>query len=211
MRGNILTATAAAVLALAGDGTVLAQVQRSGGGESQKIMQQYQQLAAERTSLQAQVAQLQKDLDAAKVDLAAMKKERDALKGQAGGGAAAINKANSEKQSAEQSLEQSKQRMTELIGRFRDAAQTLKTVESDRADLQKKLSISSTAFDKCAEDNLQLYEINGEILNRYEHVGWFTKATAAEPFTKITRTRIENLVDEYRVRAEQLRVKKRAQ
>ena len=44
-------------------GPVGAQTQRSGGGESQKIMQQYQQLAAEKTSLQSQLAQMKKDLD----------------------------------------------------------------------------------------------------------------------------------------------------
>src|SRR5262249_35462806 len=63
-----------------------AQVQRSGGGEAQKFMQQYQQIAGEKTALQAQLAQMKKDLDAAKADLAAMKKERDALKGRAAGG-----------------------------------------------------------------------------------------------------------------------------
>jgi ribosomal protein S19E (S16A) len=57
---------------------------------------------------------------------------------------------------------------------------------------------------------MQLYEINREILNRYEHVGLFTKVSADEPFTKITRTRLENLADEYRQRAQELQVKKPA-
>jgi len=46
-------------------------------------------------------------------------------------------------------------------------------------------------------------------LDRYDHVGLFTKASAVEPFTHITRTRLDNLVVEYRERAEQLRVQKR--
>ena len=37
-----------------------AQTQRS-GGEAQRFMQQYQQIAAEKAALQGQVAQLQKD------------------------------------------------------------------------------------------------------------------------------------------------------
>src|SRR5271168_5508264 len=66
-----------------------AQVERSGGGEMQKIMQQYQQVAAEKTALQSQVTQMKTDLDTAKTELAAVKKERDALKVRAGGTAAA--------------------------------------------------------------------------------------------------------------------------
>lgn len=190
----------------------LAQIQRSGGaaGESQKIMQQYQQLAGEKAALQSQVAQMKKDLDEAKSTLAAVKKERDALKSQVGSAAAATAQSVAAKQATEKSLDQYKQRMTELVARFKETATNLKEVESDRTKLQNDLRERSSAYDKCAEDNLGLFEINGDLLDRYEHVGLFTKVSASEPFTKITRTRIENLVDEYRARALELRVKKQA-
>jgi chromosome segregation ATPase len=191
-----------------------AQVQRSGGGEAQKIMQQYQQVAAEKTALQAQVTQLKKDLDAANTELAAVKKERDAAKAHAGVPPAAVAQANAQaaaaKDAAERSLDQSKQRMTELVSRFRDTATNLKDVEADRAKLRKDLADRNDAFDKCALDNTQLYEINGEILDRFQHVGLFTRVGSAEPFTKITRTRLDNLAVEYRERAQELRVKKSA-
>ena len=187
-----------------------AQVQRS-GGESQKFMQQYQQIAADKSALQAQLAQVQKDLDAAKGELAAVKKDRDLLKARpAGVPAGAVAQLTASKDAAERSLEQSKQRMTELVGRFREMATNLKEVESDRAKLRSDLDQRNAAVDKCAENNLGLYSINGEILDRYEHIGLFTKVGAAEPFTKLTRTRMENLVVEYRARAEDLRIKKAA-
>jgi chromosome segregation ATPase len=187
-----------------------AQTQRS-GGDTQKFMQQYQQIAAEKTSLQAQVAQMKKDLDAAQTELAAVKKDRDALKQHAGSSAAAaaaLTAMTASKQTAEKNLEQYKQRMSELVTRFRDLAANLKDVEADRSKVRQDLQERSGAFDKCAEDNLQLYEINREILDRYEHVGPFTKVSSVEPFTRITRSRIDNLVDEYRARAMELRVKK---
>jgi chromosome segregation ATPase len=187
-----------------------AQVQRSGGGEAQKFMQQYQQVAAEKTALQAQVAQMKKDLDATNAELAAVKKERDAAKAHVGVSPAAIAQANSAKEAAERNLDQSKQRMTELVGRFRETATNLKDTEADRVKLRKDLAERNSAFDACAANNMQLYEVNREILDRYEHVGLFTKVSANEPFTKITRVRIENLVDEYRERAQELRVKKTA-
>jgi len=191
-------------------GPAYAQVQRSGGGETQKIMQQYQQLAGEKTALQAQLEQMKKDLDKAKADLAAMTKERDTLKARpAGVPAATVEQLTSAKESAEKNLEQSKQRMTELVARFRETATNLKDTEADRAKLHAELDARNTAFDKCAEDNLQLYEINRDILNRYDHVGLFTRISADEPFTRITRNRLDNLVVETRARAEVLRVQKR--
>jgi chromosome segregation ATPase len=184
-----------------------AQTQRS-GGDAQKFMQQYQQLAGEKAALQAQVEKMKKDLDGAKADLAGMTKERDALKAHAGGSAAVLAQLTASKNAAEKNLEVSKQRTEELVGRFREMASSLKDVEADRNRFHKQLDERNAAFDKCAVDNLSLYEINSDLLKRYEQVGLFTRASASEPFTRITRTRIENLADEYRSRAEELRVKK---
>jgi chromosome segregation ATPase len=195
---------------LAAYGPALAQIERSGGNPSQKIMQEYQQLAAERTSLQGKLAQMQKDLDAAQADAAAAKKERDALKGQVSGVAAAVEAAKAARANADQSLTQYKQRLEELVAHFRETAAALKQVETDRDKKAGELAARNAAFDQCAENNLQLYEITGEVLDRYAHVGLFTKVSASEPFTQITRTRIDNLVDDYRERARELRVKKAA-
>jgi chromosome segregation ATPase len=186
-----------------------AQTQRS-GNETQKFMQQYQQLAAEKTALQAQTTQMKKDFDTAQADLAAVKKERDALKSRAGGSSAEFAQLAAGKEAAERNLEQLKQKTTELVARFREMAVNLKEVESDRAKLQNDIKERSVAFDKCAEDNLGLFEVNSQILDRYEHVGVFTKVGTADPFTKIARTRIENFVDEYRARALELRAVKKS-
>jgi chromosome segregation ATPase len=211
MMPHPIAAGIALTMVLAG-AAAQAQTQRS-GGDAQKFMQQYQQIAAEKTALQAQLVQMKKDLDAAQTELAATKKERDALKKHAGSSAAsaaATAALTASKQTAEKNLEQYKQRMSELVTRFRDLAANLKEVEADRSKVRQDLQERSGAFDKCAEDNLRLYEINGEILDRYEHVGLFTKVSSAEPFTRITRSRIDNLVDEYRARALELRVKKQS-
>lgn len=188
-----------------------AQVERAGGGSSQKIMQQYQQLAAEKTALQTQIEGLKKDLDTAHAETAGLKKERDALKAVAARGSAAETaQAKSSKEAADRAAEQSRQRMAELVTKFREMAQNLKEIESERTVLRADLNQRNQAFDTCAEDNLSLYETTLQVLDRYERTGLFTKVSASEPFTKITRTRIENLADEYRERALQLRVQKRA-
>ena len=187
-----------------------AQVDR-GGGNSQKIMQQYQQLAAEKTALQTQIEGLKKDLDTAHAETASLKKERDVLKAAAARGSAAeAAQAKSDKEAADRAAEQSKQRMAELVTRFREMAQSLKDIELERTQLRTDLGQRNQAFDTCAENNFSLFEITTQVLDRYERTGLFTKVSASEPFTKITRTRIENLADEYRERAQELRVQKRA-
>jgi chromosome segregation ATPase len=197
-----------AVTTMASQAPVHAQVQRSGGGgETQKIMQQYQQVSAEKTALQAQVAQLKKDLEVATGELGTVKKELVVAKGHTGVSPAAVTQATAARDAADRNLEQSKQRMAELVTRFRETATNLKEIEADRTKSRKDLSDRNEAYDKCALDNAQLYDINGEILDRFAKVGLFTKASATEPFTRLTRTRIDNLAVEYRQRADQLKVK----
>ena len=187
-----------------------AQTQRS-GGEAQRFMQQYQQIAAEKSALQGQVAQLQKDLEATKAQLAAAKKDKDAQQGRASASAAAaVTQANSARDAAEKNLEQYKQRMTELVNRFRETATNLKDVEADRTQLRKTLEERNSAWGKCADDNAQLLKINNEVLDRYGHVGVFTKVGSADPFTRITRNRLDNFAVEYREKAQEHEVKKPA-
>ena len=117
-----------------------AQVQRSGGGETQKFMQQYQQLAAEKTALQAQVAQMKAELDGTKAELAATKKDRDVLKAHAAAGASegvTVVRLTAARDTAEKSLELYKQRLNELIARFRETNSNLKQVETERSSVRK--------------------------------------------------------------------------
>lgn len=186
-----------------------AQVERSGGNETQRIVAQYQQVAAEKTALATQLETMKKDLASAQSEIASTKKERDALKARVGSATASageVTQLTASRDAAEKNLGAYKQRLEEVIARYRDLAAKLKEVETDRSKQAADLTERNAAFDKCAENNSQLYEISSQVLDRYEHVGLFTKVSATEPFTRLTRTRIENLADEYRQRARENRL-----
>ena len=135
MIGNRPTiAFSIAILALSSAG---AQTQRSGGGETQKIMQQYQQVAAEKTALQAQQAQAKKDLEAAQVEIAALKKERDALKSRSTVSAAQsaqLAQLAAGKESTEKSLEQLKQRTAGKLVIFGSGELIATLIDADLID-----------------------------------------------------------------------------
>lgn len=203
-------AMAIAILGLASVQGALAQVQRSGGGANAQLAQQYQQIVVERTQLQADNDKLKKQLEDIKKQLQAVQQQLGASKKGAATSASQIAAAQAASQTSAQSLEQAKSRMQELVGRFRDTAVTLRGVESERAQLQQQLAQSKSDFDKCAERNYQLYQLDTEVLDRYEHEGTLSHVARAEPFTRIKRVQVENLVDEYKVRAEELRLQQAA-
>lgn len=201
----------AVILALAfcSSHSALAQVERSGGANAQLAMQ-YQQSLAEKTQLQSDNAKLKSELDAVKKQLDAQAQQLKALKAGAGGAQAALAAAQATGQRTEQNLTQTTAKLQELISRFREMATTLRQVEAERTDLQQQVSRGTSALDQCAQRNEQLYQINAEVLNRYEHEGAFSRLAAAEPFTRIKRTQIENIALEDRQRAEAVRMQRAA-
>jgi hypothetical protein len=188
-----------------------AQVQRSGGGggaANAQLMMQYQQADAERTQLKSDNAKLKKDLDDLKKQLDAARKQAAVSKAGVNRDAAQLAAAQAANDRSAKDLVDAKGKMQELVGKFRETITQMRGIESERSQLQQQLAQSKTAFDQCAERNYSLYQVDNEVLDRYSHEGAFSHIASAEPFTRIKRTQIDNLVLEYKERAEELRIKK---
>jgi chromosome segregation ATPase len=193
-----LAACLPALLLIAGLAT--AQTQRAGGGNA--MAQQYQELAKERTQLKAQIAKLEAERDEMQKQLKAASAERDGLKAKVGAAqaSAASDKAHSE--STEAALAENRRKLEELVGRFRELAKTLRDTEAERIQLAGDLGIRRRELEVCVDHNHKLVGLSHEVLDRYEHVGLFESLARAEPFTRIKRTEVENLSDEYRDRVD---------
>lgn len=183
-----------------------AQVQRSGGA-SAALMQQYQQVSAERAQLQADNEKVKKDLDDSKKQLAALRQQLAVAKAGAGRSEAVLATEKASADSDSRALADTRAKMQELIGRFRDTIASLRTTETERGELQQRLTEKTAAVDKCAERNEQLYQVTEEVLKRYQSEGVLGHLARAEPFTRLKRTQVDNLVFEDRQRAAELRTK----
>jgi chaperonin cofactor prefoldin len=185
----------------------LAQTERAGGGGANAALaQQYQQAMAQQSTLQAENTKLKKSADDLKKQLDAANKQLAGLKAGSTHGQAALLAAQHESETANKNLEDLKAKAQELVGHYHETIANLRTVETDRTQLRRDLADSKTQFDHCAASNYDLYKINGEILDRYEHQGMFSYMERSEPFTRLKRTQIQNIADEYKERAEELRV-----
>jgi len=185
-----------------------AQTSRGGGGgASPQIMQQYQQLSAERTALVTENARLKQDAEEAKAQLGALRKERDALKARGGGAGRDIEKANADKAAAELALADARRRLEALLAKYKETIGVLETVEGDKARLDREAVTANQALDQCAVHNVALYDVAIEVLGRWEHDGLWSRLGRAEPFTRLKRTELENLVDGYRARADESKLR----
>jgi chromosome segregation ATPase len=183
-----------------------AQTARSGGGGNAVLMQQMQQLAAERTTLQAENEKLKTQLAEVTKDRDGLKTAQQGVERRARDASAALAQSNTQRTAVDEELTQTKAKMQELIARFRETIQKLREAETADATDKQALTARERELTVCADRNVALYRLNDEVLTRLDKVGFWSKASMAEPFTKIKRTQNENLVDDYRSRAQEQRL-----
>jgi len=97
---------------------------------------------------------------------------------------------------------------TGLIGKIRETAQTLREVETDRSQARSELSVKQRELNVCVDRNAEMYLLTNETLDRLPGRGAFATFADHEPFTRLSRTRLDNLIEDYRYRIEKLRVEK---
>jgi chromosome segregation ATPase len=167
-------------------------------------MQQMQQLASERTSLQAENAKLKKDLEDLRKDRDALKNSQQALDKRAKSSEAALKQHLAQRQSgADQELAQTKEKMQQLVGKFRETLQTLKEVETAQTTAKQTLATRDRELKVCVDHNQALYKLDDEVLTRLENQTMWTRVAAAEPFTRIKRTQLANYATESRAKADE--------
>jgi len=183
-----------------------AQTARSGGGASAQLMQQMQQLASERTGLQAENAKLKKDLESTRKERDALKNAQQALDRRAKFSEVSLRQTLIQREASDKELAQTKEKLQQLVSKFRETLQTLRDVETAEMSTKQTLSARDQALKVCTDRNLALYNLNREVLARLEGQSVWTRAAQAEPFTRIKRVQLENIVDEYKDRADEQRV-----
>lgn len=198
-------AVLAAGLVLGLGGQVVAQTQRS-GSDNARLMQQLQQLTSDRARLQQDNAELQRRLGEQKGMVAGAGAEQARQGARVHRLQAENERLQASEAAASAALEKSRTQLQELVGRYRELAQTLRDTESERSGLQGSLQAARTGLDSCADRNAKLYLLGVDILDRLESRGFWSAVKDREAFTRLSRTRLENLVDDYRDRLQALRL-----
>jgi chromosome segregation ATPase len=194
-----------ALILLLSAAAALPQTERSGSADA-RVMQQLQQLTTERVGLQAENAKLKQDLERAQKELQKATSGRAALENRARALEASASRGEAATKQSEEQLERTRTQLQELITKFRETAQTLRDVETDRATARSQLAVKERELTTCVDRNARLYTLNAEVLDRLEGRGFWSAVGSAEPFTKLKRVQLENLIDDYRYRVEELRV-----
>lgn len=190
--------------------TSQAQTQRSGNADA-RVAQQLQQLSNEQVALQAENTKLKQELEQAKAELQKVSSAAKASESRSRALEVSAARGTTASQQAEEQLERSRTQLQELVTKFRETVQSLRDVEAERGTLKGQLAARDHELKTCVDRNAAFYNLNTEVLDRMKNRGFWSSVAEREPFTRLKRVELENLSDDYRYRAEELRLEKQRQ
>jgi len=166
---------------------------------------------------QGQVATLQATQAQSDTDNAALKAKVDALNSQI---ASLTKQSEDDKAASDKSISDLKAQNADLttqIGKLNDAlaawekddkeyVQLAKAKEEARAQLAAQVIVLQRTIDDRETKNLALYTLGNEILTRYEKFSLGDALGAKEPFTGLSRVKLQELVQDYKDKISDQRV-----
>lgn len=90
------------------------------------------------------------------------------------------------------------EKLAEARKTLADTSEKLSAAESDNRGLRDVGARQKEAIALCGQRNVKLYEYGNELLGAYQGKGCASALMQAEPFTRLKRIEVENMVEDYR-------------
>ncbi|MBI5041247.1 MAG: hypothetical protein HZB57_08635 [Gammaproteobacteria bacterium] len=176
---------------------------RSGGGDTaaRQAQAMIQKMAAEKTELQKQNGELTTKV----ADLEQHIKELESETKQRSG---ELDQAQRSNEGLRARVERDSERYKELSARHGQTTDTLRDAKADIQLLHGAVQERDHWITDCRSKNEAMYKTNSELLAAYRDKGAWAALKQREPLTGIASVQVENAVQEYQFRLEDLRTVK---
>jgi len=189
-----------------------AEPRDAGSQEAARAELLLRQIADERDALKGENAKLQEQVDNLKKDLDSRTKELDHFKKSLNTSGSALSQEQEKNKALMDRLLETRQKFQEVIDKFKDTIATLRSVEADRAQVKATLSDTNREVEDrtrelsaCIRKNIDLYQADLGLVEQYEHKGVWAALFQKEPVTGFKQVQIENAVQQYQIRLDELR------
>lgn len=174
------------------------------------VMQQLQDAQGQVATLQATQAQSDKDNADLKAKVDALNSQIAALTKQSADDKAASDKAIADLKSQNSDLATQIGKLNEAVAAWekddKQYVQLAKDKEAARAQLAAQAIVLQRTIDDRETKNLALFNLGNEILTRYEKFSLGDALGAKEPFTGLTRVKLQEFVQDYKDKISDQRV-----
>ncbi|MBI1397120.1 MAG: hypothetical protein GC151_14185 [Betaproteobacteria bacterium] len=159
-------------------------------------------MAAENAKLQAEIQKLKRSAAKIEDSLSAERKRLSRAAGDLGETKADLDRVKGEKDALQAKLDATEaelQRTSDELARTTGALDAAKAqLDATSGQLEKKTAANAS----CEQMNDKLYGIATDLLAKYRKVGFWDVFKRREPFTGVRRVEVENLLEDYRDKAD---------
>jgi hypothetical protein len=151
--------------------------------------------------LSIEKAELDKTLAKQKMEIEKLSKEITQLK------AESKNKLDAAQKNQQQIVSQLKSAQQKFENQLQSENAKSTSLITTKQTLEQRLAKQVQNFDVCYDNNKKLYQINQEILAKYQDKDFWDALRQQEPVTAVEKVKVENLVQDYQYEMDQLSVK----
>jgi predicted nucleic acid-binding Zn-ribbon protein len=159
---------------------------------------------------QQEKSDLTTQVDALKSKVSELESKRAALEKKMGGQTKQLSELTDKQQQADLL---DKQQQEELSNKYQESEKKLKQMEDQYAASMKSLQQTQRDKDQqakrldseiqvCEKKNTELYLLSADLMEKYKAKGVLQAMRQAEPFTQLEKVKMENLLQEYRDKAD---------
>lgn len=113
-----------------------------------------------------------------------------------------------EKQVLNSRIKELEAKLAEQTGETKKTQSTLAEREAELTKIKDFSAKQNAANDSCEDKNRNLYGLSRELMEKYRNQGLWETVRRAEPFAQSRQVEIENLLEQYRDRADVLRAER---
>ncbi len=161
-----------------------------------KTQMMLKQAAADKVAAEKQLAEVKAELEKSKADFERYRKTSE-----------------TQLQTREQgstrlagTVDALKERYVDLQGKYAELKKLYTGTARSGKETDFRLKQHEQNFKLCLENNRKLYDINQEILGNYQDKGFWEVMQESEPFTGFKSVEVENLIQEYQYRNDDLKL-----
>lgn len=174
--------------------------------QTRRVQMQLKAVQKEKAALTDQVAEKEKKLTEQTQQIAGLRSKAAAANKKMGAQISALEQqlAESSKQLAEMSgkYQESDKKLQQLTRLQAETKQALQQAQQQNRQLNSDVSHQLGERKICEQKNTKLYQLSVELMEKYKSKTAMDAMRQAEPFTQLERVRVENLLQEYRDRAD---------
>jgi len=102
----------------------------------------------------------------------------------------------------EERLDRTNERFRTTLEQLREANAELRELRFDKDALESELAVTESSLADSESKNLQLYELTIDLTEQYRRKGFLSVLLQRDPLTGLKDTQIQNIIEEYRMRAQ---------